>query len=174
MNKIKSDETLRNKFKEKFLKAYISCCDNVKNQVLAIGAYVMATAIVIETVSSATSATQTQDLIAVVTNMLTELSGTILRLSTAAALIGVGTGAFFKKLSFGKPDRIETGNKLIVNSIWGWVLLNGLTTILGWAGGHLGVDPEITFGDLGASDLGASDVSETPDTGTSNDLIIGD
>ncbi len=157
------------KLNEKILKAYITCQDNVKDQVLAIGAYVVSVSIILETMVIATAPAQAQDLIAVVTNMLTELSGTILRLSTAAALIGVGTGAFFKKLSFGKPDRIETGNKLIVNSIWGWVLLNGLTTILSWAGGHLGVDPEITFGET---------VTDTPNENaspdTTNDLIIGE
>lgn len=154
---------------EKILKTYITCQDNAKNQVLAIGAYVVSVGIVLETMVIATAPPQAQDLIAVVTNMLTELSGTILRLSTAAALIGVGTGAFFKKLSFGKPDRIETGNKLIVNSIWGWVLLNGLTTILAWAGGHLGVDPEITFGET-VTDTTTNNTA--PDT--TNDLIIGE
>lgn len=168
MFKLKKGWSGFEKSNEKILRTYICYQDSLKHEVLAIGAYVLAVSITIETVALATQPAQPQDLISVVTNVLTELSGTILRLSTAAALIGVGTGAFFKKLSFGKPDRIETGNKLIVNSIWGWVLLNGLTTILGWAGGHLGVDPEITFGESPVDTI-----NDNTATNGTNDLIIG-
>lgn len=62
--------------------------------------------------------------------IIDDLAGALLGVSTAAALVGVGTGAFLKKFSLGKPDRIETGSKLISNSIWGWVMINGLTLIL--------------------------------------------
>ncbi len=86
-----------------------------------------------------------EDIVDIATKIFNDLSANIIKLSTAAALIGVGTGAFFKKLSFGKPDRIETGNKMIVNSIWGWVLINGLTAILSFFGGYLENQPEITW-----------------------------
>lgn len=112
-------------------------------------------------------ANNTNDLFAVVTKMLNDVSGKMLQLSTAAALIGVGTGAFFKKFSFGKADRIDTGNKLILNSIWAWVLLNGLKTILAWAGGYLGVEPEIILGEESSVNTGTSNYG-----GASPNLII--
>lgn len=54
-------------------------------------------------------------------------------MSTAAAGVGVGTGVFMKKLSLGKQDKIELGNKVIKDSIIGWTTLNALGIILNWA-----------------------------------------
>lgn len=54
-------------------------------------------------------------------------------MSTAAAGVGVGTGVFMKKLSLGKQDKIELGNKVIKDSIIGWITLNALGIILNWA-----------------------------------------
>jgi len=57
-------------------------------------------------------------------------------MSTAAAGVGVGTGVFMKKLSLGKQERIELGNKVIKDSIIGWITLNALTLILNWASSY--------------------------------------
>lgn len=54
-------------------------------------------------------------------------------MSTAAAGVGVGTGVFMKKLSFGKQDKIELGNKVTKDSIIGWATLNALGIILNFA-----------------------------------------
>lgn len=54
-------------------------------------------------------------------------------MSTAAAGVGVGTGVFMKKLSFGKQDRIEVGNKVVKDSLIGWATLNALGIILNFA-----------------------------------------
>ena len=54
-------------------------------------------------------------------------------MSTAAAGVGVGTGVFMKKLSLGKQDKIELGNKVVKDSIIGWITLNALGIILNWA-----------------------------------------
>ncbi|HEX2938369.1 MAG TPA: hypothetical protein VHO66_05555 [Ruminiclostridium sp.] len=62
--------------------------------------------------------------------MISDVYMALVGASTAAAGIGVGTGAFMRKFSMGKPDKIEMGGKVIKTSIGGWVLLNGLTTIL--------------------------------------------
>jgi hypothetical protein len=51
-------------------------------------------------------------------------------MSTAAAGVGVGTGVFMKKLSLGKQDRIELGNKVVKDSIIGWGTLNAIGIIL--------------------------------------------
>ena len=57
-------------------------------------------------------------------------------MSTAAAGVGVGTGVFMKKLSLGKQDKIELGNKVIKDSIIGWITLNALGIILNFAGNY--------------------------------------
>jgi hypothetical protein len=54
-------------------------------------------------------------------------------MSTAAAGVGVGTGVFMKKLSLGKQDKIELGNKVTKDSIIGWATLNALGIILNFA-----------------------------------------
>ena len=51
-------------------------------------------------------------------------------MSTAAAGVGVGTGVFMKKLSFGKQEKIELGNKVAKDSVIGWATLNALGIIL--------------------------------------------
>lgn len=77
--------------------------------------------------------------------IINDLAGFIRGISTAAALVGVGTGAFLKKFSLGKPDRIETGNKMITTSIWAWVMINGLIIILRFFAGYfnVGVDDDL-------------------------------
>ena len=74
------------------------------------------------------------DIVAAASAIITDLQTQFLAVSTAAATVGIACGAFLKKFSLGKGDRIETGNKLIVNSIWGWVLLNGAAGILEYVG----------------------------------------
>lgn len=61
---------------------------------------------------------------------ISEIQGAILKWSTGMAVIGVGWGAFIKKLAGGDPQKIEKGNKAIISSIAGWTLVNGLTLIL--------------------------------------------
>lgn len=57
-------------------------------------------------------------------------------MSTAAAGVGVGTGVFMRKLSLGKQDKIELGNKVIKDSIIGWIILNSLGIILSFAANY--------------------------------------
>lgn len=71
------------------------------------------------------------------TKMIKDVSTAIVAASTAAATIGVGTGAFMRKFSMGKPDKIETGGKIIKYSITGWAVLNGLTLIFNFIKGYL-------------------------------------
>lgn len=159
------------KINDQILNFYVKSKSEKKYARAAFASYVLGVFVLIETTNHAATAAG-GDLIEVVTRMFNDLAGTILRLSTAAALIGVGTGAFFKKLSFGKPDRMETGNKMIVNSIWGWVLINGLTTILRWAGGYLDSQPVITWMSPSAPitpGIESADPSNLP-----TDLIIGE
>ena len=62
--------------------------------------------------------------------LLGDAQSTILIISTPAALIGVATGAFFKKFSFGDHQKIKTGNTVLWASLGGWATINGLPLIL--------------------------------------------
>lgn len=66
------------------------------------------------------------------TQLVNDVKGKIVGMSSAAATVGVGTGAFMKKFSMGKQEKIELGNKVIKDSIVSWAVLNGLTLILSW------------------------------------------
>ena len=62
--------------------------------------------------------------------LVDNVKGQLIALSAGAAGIGVGTGVFMKKLSMGKQDKIELGNKIIKDSVIGWAILNSITYIL--------------------------------------------
>ena len=61
--------------------------------------------------------------------MLNTIKNGLLSISAAAVTIAVACGVFMKKFSMGKQDKIETGNKLIRDSIIGFVVLNSMTYI---------------------------------------------
>ncbi len=66
------------------------------------------------------------------TGMINDVKGQMIAISGALAAVGVGTGVFMKKLSMGKQDKIELGNKIIKDSIVGWFVLNSITYILAY------------------------------------------
>ena len=51
-------------------------------------------------------------------------------ISGAAAIIAVGIGIFMKKFSMGRQDKIETGNKLIRDSLIGFLFLNSMPVVI--------------------------------------------
>ena len=53
----------------------------------------------------------------------------MLTFSIPAVVIAVGCGVFIKKFSMGKQDKIELGNKLIRDSIIGFIVINAMPTI---------------------------------------------
>ena len=53
----------------------------------------------------------------------------ILKLSTPAAAVAVGTGVFMKKFSFGDEDRIRTGKKIIKGSLFSYALILAIDLI---------------------------------------------
>lgn len=61
--------------------------------------------------------------------ILNTIKSGLLKISAAAVTIAVACGVFMKKFSMGKQDKIETGNKLIRDSIIGFVVLNSMTYI---------------------------------------------
>lgn len=65
-----------------------------------------------------------------ITNSIENLWGMLQKVSPYAAGVGVATGAYMKFFSLGKQDKIDTGNKLIRDSILGWFMINALGLIL--------------------------------------------
>ena len=54
----------------------------------------------------------------------------ILKLSTPAAAVAVGSGVFIKKFSFGDEERIRTGKKIIKSSLFSYAFILAIDLIL--------------------------------------------
>ena len=54
----------------------------------------------------------------------------IIGISIAGLIVGLGIGAFYKYLSNGDPQKIQTGNKIIIGSIVGFAVINGVSLIV--------------------------------------------
>ena len=54
----------------------------------------------------------------------------LLRLSTPAAAVAVGTGIFMKKFSFGDEEKIRTGKKIIRGSLFSYAFILAIDLIL--------------------------------------------
>ena len=58
------------------------------------------------------------------------IEGWILKLSTPAAAVAVGTGVFMKKFSFGDEEKIRTGKKIIKGSLFSYAFILAIDLIL--------------------------------------------
>ena len=54
----------------------------------------------------------------------------LIKLSTPAAAVAVGTGVFMKKFSFGDEEKIRTGKKLIKGSLFSYGFILAIDLIL--------------------------------------------
>ncbi|MFR2571667.1 MAG: pilin [Clostridia bacterium] len=54
----------------------------------------------------------------------------ILKISTPAAAVAVGTGAFMRKFSFGDEEKIRTGKKLIKGSLFSYAFILAIDLVL--------------------------------------------
>lgn len=54
----------------------------------------------------------------------------LLKLSTPAAAVAVGTGIFMKKFSFGDEERIRLGKKIIKGSLFSYAFILAIDLIL--------------------------------------------
>lgn len=54
----------------------------------------------------------------------------ILKLSTPAAAVAVGTGVFMRKFSFGDEEKIRTGKKVIKGSLFSYAFILAIDLIL--------------------------------------------
>lgn len=61
---------------------------------------------------------------------LSNIESWIIKLSTPAAAVAVGTGIFMKKFSFGDEERLRTGKKLIRSSLFSYAFILAVDLIL--------------------------------------------
>lgn len=59
-----------------------------------------------------------------------DIENWLIKLSTPAAAIAVGTGIFMKKFSFGDEERLRTGKKLIRGSLFSYAFILAIDLIL--------------------------------------------
>lgn len=69
-------------------------------------------------------------LISTLTDAFETIKSWILKISTPAAAVAVGTGVFMKKFSFGDEERIRTGKKIIRGSLFSYAFLLSIDLIL--------------------------------------------
>lgn len=60
----------------------------------------------------------------------TKIKTWIIKLSTPAAAVAVGTGVFIKKFSFGDEERLRIGKKLIKGSLFSYGFILAIDLIL--------------------------------------------
>lgn len=58
------------------------------------------------------------------------IEGWILKISTPAAAVAVGSGVFMKKFSFGDEEKIRMGKKLIKGSLFSYAFILAIDLIL--------------------------------------------
>lgn len=69
-------------------------------------------------------------LIKTINNGLTKIKEWIIKLSTPAAAVAIGTGVLMKKFSFGDEERIVVGKKLIKSTIFSYAFILSVDLVL--------------------------------------------
>ena len=69
-------------------------------------------------------------LVSTINNAFEKIEGYIMKISTPAAAVAVGTGVFMKKFSFGDEEKIRTANKLIRGSLFSYGFILCIDLIL--------------------------------------------
>lgn len=69
-------------------------------------------------------------LISTLNNAFEKLESYLVKLSTPAAAVAIGTGVFMKKFSFGDEERIRTGKKIIRSSLFSYAFILAIDLIL--------------------------------------------
>lgn len=63
-------------------------------------------------------------------NAFSDIESWLIKLSTPAAAVAVGTGIFIRKFSFGDEERIRLGKKLIRSSLFSYAFILAIDLIL--------------------------------------------
>jgi hypothetical protein len=69
-------------------------------------------------------------LISTLDNAFKKIESYILKISTPAAAVAVGTGVLMKKFSFGDEEKIRTANKLIRGSLFSYAFILCIDLVL--------------------------------------------
>ena len=69
-------------------------------------------------------------LVNTITSAFKTIESWLLRISTPAAAVAVGSGVFMKKFSFGDEDRIRTGKRVIRGSLFSYAFILCIDLIL--------------------------------------------
>ncbi len=77
-------------------------------------------------------------LISTIMNAFEKIKSWLVRLSTPAAAVAVGTGLFMRKFSFGDEEKIRTGKNLIKGSLFSYAFILLLDLVLSTIEGLLG------------------------------------
>ena len=80
--------------------------------------------------SSISIAANEPQIINKMTSAFESIEGWLLKLSTPAAAVAVGTGIFMKKFSFGDEEKIRTGKKIIRGSLFSYAFILAIDLIL--------------------------------------------
>ena len=72
----------------------------------------------------------TPKLVSKLESAFSNIESWILKLSTPAAAVAVGTGIFMKKFSFGDEERIRMGKKIIRGSLFSYAFILAIDLIL--------------------------------------------
>lgn len=80
--------------------------------------------------SSNSLAVSDPKIINTINSAFTSIESWLLKISTPAAAVAVGTGVFMKKFSFGDEDKIRTGKKIIRGSLFSYAFILAIDLIL--------------------------------------------
>ena len=69
-------------------------------------------------------------LVSTLTSAFESIETWLIRISTPAAAVAVGTGIFMKKFSFGDEERLRMGKKIIRGSLFSYAFLLSIDLIL--------------------------------------------
>lgn len=72
----------------------------------------------------------TPKLVSKLDSAFSEIENWLIKLSTPAAAVAVGTGIFMKKFSFGDEEKIRTGKKIIRGSLFSYAFILAIDLIL--------------------------------------------
>ena len=98
----------------------------VKKHILQI---IFFSAIFLYTLENTTFAADPK-LVTTITSAFEKIEDYILKISTPAAAVAVGSGVFMKKFSFGDEEKIRTANKLIRGSLFSYGFILCIDLIL--------------------------------------------
>lgn len=86
--------------------------------------------ILVNCLSSFTFAWGDPQIITKLNSAFESIEGWILKLSTPAAAVAVGSGIFMKKFSFGDEEKIRIGKKVIKGSLFSYAFILAIDLIL--------------------------------------------